>query len=335
MITFENVSKTYPGGVEAVRDLSMEVEDGELLVLLGTSGCGKTTTLKMVNRLIEPTGGRILIRGVDIMDEDPIALRRNIGYAIQHIGLFPHMTVGENIAVVPRLLQWEEDDIRRRAGKLLDMVGLPAEEFYDRFPAQLSGGQKQRIGVARCMAADPPLILMDEPFGALDPINREVLQDEFLDLETQIEKTVIFVTHDIFEAVKMGDRIALMDQGRLQQLSTPTELVESPANEFVDRFLGQHRFQLSLLTCRVEDALEQVSEKATTEPPPEGQQPALKPRNSLVEALDVFKKSGEDHLPVYAQNRYIGLMSKKMLLQMISQTLGEAGEGDRNAEPPG
>ncbi len=334
MITFENVSKTYPGGVEAVKDLSMEVKEGELLVLLGTSGCGKTTTLKMVNRLIEPTAGRILINGENIMDEDPIALRRTIGYAIQHIGLFPHMTVGENIAVVPRLLQWEEDNIRRRAGELLDMVGLPADEFYDRFPAQLSGGQKQRIGVARCMAADPPLILMDEPFGALDPINREVLQDEFLDLETQIEKTVMFVTHDIFEAVKMGDRIALMDQGRMQQLSTPTELVETPANDFVDRFLGQHRFQLSLLTCRVEDALGQVSEKAT-EPPPEKQQPALKPRNSLVEALDAFKKSGEDHLPVYEQNRYLGLLSKKMLLQMISQTLGEAGEGGKNADPPG
>ncbi len=323
MISFNNVSKTYPGGVQAVNNFSMEVKEGELMVLLGTSGCGKTTTLKMVNRLIEPTDGKIFIEDEDIMAKDPIELRRSIGYAIQHIGLFPHMTVGENVAVVPRLLKWEEDEIRQKVGQLLDMVGLPAEDFYDRFPVQLSGGQKQRIGVARCLAADPPVILMDEPFGALDPINREVLQDEFLDLETQIEKTIIFVTHDIFEAVKMGDRIALMDSGRLQQLAAPAELVENPANDFVDRFLGQHRFQLSLLTCKVGDALSPDQEQ---EKEPGGTEFSLKPRHSLVEALDVFKKSGETDLPVYSQGEYRGLLSKKLLLQMISRTLGEAGE---------
>ena len=324
MIKFENASKTYPGGVEAVKNLSMEVREGELLVLLGTSGCGKTTTLKMVNRLIEPTGGRILINGEDIMDKDPIELRRNIGYAIQHIGLFPHMSVGENVAVVPRLLDWEEEDIKGRVCSLLDMVGLPADDFYHRFPVQLSGGQKQRIGVARCLAADPPLILMDEPFGALDPINREVLQGEFLDLETQIAKTIIFVTHDIFEAVRMGDRIALMDRGRLQQLSAPAELIENPENEFVDRFLGQHRFQLSLLTRQVGEALKE-SDGETGEPP-EKPKTFLKERNSLIEALDAFKKSGEETLPVYRGEKYCGALSKSLLLEMISQTLGEAGD---------
>lgn len=323
MITFENVNKTYPGGVEAVKNLSMEVNEGELLVLLGTSGCGKTTSLKMVNRLIEPTGGRILIQGRDIMAEDPIELRRSIGYAIQHIGLFPHMSVGENIAIVPRLLKWDEDKIQKRVSELLEVVGLPPDEFYSRLPVQLSGGQKQRIGVARCMAADPPLILMDEPFGALDPITREVLQDEFLDLETKIEKTIIFVTHDIFEAIKMGDRIALMDEGRLQQLSPPAELVEKPANEFVDRFLGQHRFQLSLLTRKVGEALE--SAETNGQAAPECPENALKTRNSLIEALDGFKNTGEERLPVYDRDKYCGMLSKKILLKMISQTLGETG----------
>ncbi len=329
MITFNNVSKIYQGGVEAVKDLSMEVQEGELMVLLGTSGCGKTTTLKMVNRLIEPTDGQILIEDEDIMDTDPIELRRNIGYAIQHIGLFPHMTVGENIAVVPRLLNWDDNRVSSRVEQLLDMVGLPAEDFYGRFPVQLSGGQRQRIGVARCLAADPPLILMDEPFGALDPITREVLQEEFLDLETQIEKTIIFVTHDIFEAVKMGDRIALMDDGKLQQLATPTELVENPANEFVDRFLGQHRFQLSLLTRKVEDAMEMVDDSTMKADKETLRDYSLKCRNSLVEALDTFKKSAKSRLPVYGgNNEYKGSLSKKILLRMISQTLGEAGESE-------
>lgn len=322
MITFKNVSKTYPGGVTAVKNLSMEIVEGELMVLLGTSGCGKTTTLKMVNRIIEPTDGQILVGGEDIMDKDPIELRRNTGYAIQHIGLFPHMTVGENIGVVPRLMKWSEHDIERRVSELLSMVGLPPEEFGSKFPLQLSGGQKQRVGVARSLAADPPVILMDEPFGALDPITREELQDEFLDLETQIKKTVIFVTHDIFEAVKMGDRIALMDRGTLQQLATPAELVESPANEFADRFLGQHRFQLSLLTKRVGAILGEV-EGGDFQPPSERPQDVLKARQSLVEALDVFKKSGKRQLPVYRRETFCGIISKKQLIGLISRTLGE------------
>jgi osmoprotectant transport system ATP-binding protein len=326
VIAFENVSKVFDGGVEAVRNLSMEIGEGETVVLLGTSGSGKTTTMKMVNRLIEPTAGRILIEGQDIMDQNAIALRRKIGYAIQHIGLFPHMTVGENIAVVPSLLSWPRQQIEERIDQLLTMVGLDPEDFRDRVPAQLSGGQQQRIGVARALAADPPIVLMDEPFGALDPITREQLQNEFLELQSDIMKTVIFVTHDIFEAVKIGDRIALMDAGRLQQLSTPTELVESPANEFVESFLGRQRFQLSLVTRTVKSVLSELRPDTSAPEPREGE-PRLRARNSLVDALDIFKQHrGRRSLPVYNRDRFLGNVEKERLLRVVAQALGETGE---------
>ncbi len=324
MITFESVCKTYPGDVEAVRDLSMEVAEGETLVLLGTSGSGKTTTMKMVNRLIDPTSGRILVDGVDVMKRDPIELRRSIGYAIQHIGLFPHMTVGENIAVVPRLLEWGKEKTGDRVDTLLAMMGLESQEFRDRFPSQLSGGQRQRVGVARALAADPPIVLMDEPFGALDPITRDQLQSEFQDLVSEIQKTIVFVTHDVFEAVKMGDRIALLDAGVLQQLSTPAELVENPANQFVDQFLGQHRFQLSLLTQTLKTV--PLEGPAGSEAPAEVPETRLRVRDSLIEALDMFKKTGRAVLPIYDRGRLLGSLAKKRLLQIITQVLGETGE---------
>ena len=321
MIVFEQVCKTYAGGVEAVRDLTLEIPEQETLVLLGTSGSGKTTTMKMVNRLIEPTSGRILIGGEDIMAQDPIELRRRIGYAIQHIGLFPHMTVAENVAVVPKLLQWPRDRIEERIDQLLNTVGLEPDEFRDRFPSQLSGGQRQRVGVARALAADPPLVLMDEPFGALDPITREQLQNEFLELESVIRKTIIFVTHDVFEAVKMGDRIALLDTGRLQQVATPKELVESPANEFVDQFLGQHRFQLSLLTQTVR-SIGTTTARSGQKPCPYTPE-SVSPRTSLVDALDMFKKTGKSALPVFDQREYAGEFAKRDLLRAITDVLGE------------
>ncbi|NQT18333.1 MAG: ATP-binding cassette domain-containing protein [Planctomycetes bacterium] len=322
-ITFNRVSKTFPGGVQAVKDLSLEISEGETLVLLGTSGSGKTTTMKMVNRLIDPTSGRILIDGADVMEQDPIELRRGIGYSIQSIGLFPHMTVGDNIAVVPRLLRWSKDDIDERIDQLLAMMGLEPEEFRGRYPMQLSGGQRQRVGVARALAADPPIVLMDEPFGALDPITREQLQNEFIELESEIRKTVIFVTHDVFEAAKMGDRIALLDEGRLQQLATPAELVESPANEFVDQFLGQHRFQLSLLTSTIGSIAEAID--STAEEPVEAGS-RLSARHSLIDALDEFKKSKSLELPVYRRKQYLGLLRKRSLLAVIARSLGETGE---------
>jgi len=324
MISFDHISKRYPGGVEAVCDLTIKVEEGETLVLLGTSGSGKTTTMKMVNRLIEPTSGRILIDGRDIMDHDPIELRRSIGYAIQHIGLFPHMTIGDNIAIVPKLLNWPKDRIADRIDELLEIVGLDPADFRDRFPSQLSGGQRQRIGVARALAADPSIILMDEPFGALDPITREQLQNEFVELESEIKKTVIFVTHDVFEAVKMGDRIALLHEGRLQQVAAPGELVERPANEFVDQFLGQHRFQLSLLTRTIKAIIPRTPEPVggTPDVVPEIR---LRARNSLIEALDVFKNTRTSALPVYEGGKLLANLTKQQLLTIITEVLGEAG----------
>jgi len=324
MIEFGSVTKVFPNGVRAVQGLTLSVAEGETLVLLGTSGSGKTTTMKMVNRLIEPTHGNIRIDGADVMAQDPIALRRSIGYAIQHIGLFPHMTVAENIAVVPRLLQWERDRIDKRIDELIALVGLKPEFFRARYPSELSGGQRQRIGVARALASDPPIVLMDEPFGALDPITRDQLQNEFLELESEIQKTIIFVTHDVFEAVKMGDRIALLDQGKLQQLASPAELVESPANEFVEEFLGQHRFQLALLTRTIGS----VAAPARADLAPPTQKPAtcLHPRHSLIEALNVFKQTRSVKLPVYRKDRFVGELSKRELLGIITDVLGETEE---------
>lgn len=222
----------------------LQVEEGEPLVLIGTSGCGKTTTLKMINRLIEPTSGSIFVNGADISRVDPIELRRNIGYAIQEVGLFPHMTVAENIGLVPRLKGWDEDRKQTRCARLLEMVGLNPDESMNRYPVELSGGQQQRVGVARALAADPPIILMDEPFGALDPITREQLQDEFLQLKAKIKKTIVFVTHDIYEAFLFGDRIAIMNAGRVLQVDTPDHILNQPADDVVSRLVGRHRSQL-------------------------------------------------------------------------------------------
>lgn len=323
MITFDHVTKTYDDGKTiAVSELCMQVTRGETLVLLGTSGSGKTTTMKMVNRLTDPTAGRISVDGRDIMETDPIELRRGIGYAIQHIGLFPHMTVGDNIGVVPRLLGWQKSRIDDRTDELLSLVGLGPTLFRDRYPSQLSGGQRQRVGVARALAADPPVVLMDEPFGALDPITREQLQNEFLELETQIAKTVLFVTHDVFEAVRMGDRIALLDHGRLQQLATPANLVERPANDFVDEFLGQHRFQLSLLTQTIDELMSCLTVPAVqpTTPPAK----VLSARTSLVGALDFFKTNRCDAAPVYSGGKCVGDISRDDVLEKVYGLLRNA-----------
>ncbi len=243
MIKLENVTKIYPGMSEpAVKGVSLEVPEGETCVLIGPSGCGKTTTMKMVNRLIEPTGGRIFVAGENVMEQDPVTLRRNIGYVIQQIGLFPHMTIRDNIATVPRLLGWDKKRIDRRVDELVELMGLDPTQHRDRYPRQLSGGQRQRIGVARALAADPPVMLMDEPFGAIDPINREHLQNEFLRLQKQIKKTIMFVTHDIDEAIKMGTRICILQVGGIvEQYGPPDEILARPANAFVAGFVGADR----------------------------------------------------------------------------------------------
>src|SRR5229473_662194 len=229
MIRLEQVTKRYPGGQVAVRELTIEFETGQLTMLVGPSGCGKTTTLKMINRLIEPTEGRIFHDEQDVTHVDPVVLRLRMGYVIQNVGLFPHMSIAENVATVPRLLRWDKDRIRRRVYELLELVGLDPNQFAHRYPHQLSGGQRQRIGVARALGADPPILLMDEPFGAIDPVTRERLQDELLRLQGIVRKTIVFVTHDIDEAIKLGNRIALFGgHGRLEQYATPMGLLAAP-----------------------------------------------------------------------------------------------------------
>ncbi|MGY1437229.1 ABC transporter ATP-binding protein [Streptomyces reniochalinae] len=241
MIRFENVTKRYPDGTVAVEGLSLEVAEGELVTLVGPSGCGKTTTMKMVNRLIEPTQGRILVAGEDIAGVEPVELRRRMGYVIQQTGLFPHRTVLDNTATVPHLLGWSKARRRERARELLDLVGLDPSVFGDRYPDQLSGGQRQRVGVARALAADPPVLLMDEPFGAVDPVVREHLQTEFLRLQSRLHKTVLFVTHDIEEAVRLGDRIAVYGEGRIEQFDRPAAVLGAPASPYVADFVGADR----------------------------------------------------------------------------------------------
>ncbi|MFH8439218.1 ABC transporter ATP-binding protein [Streptomyces sp. NPDC085942] len=254
MIRFEHVTKRYADGTTAVDDLSFEVAEGELVTLVGPSGCGKTTTMKMVNRLIEPTEGRIFLDGDDISTIDPVRLRRRIGYVIQQVGLFPHRTVLENTATVPHLLGWKRGKGRERAAELLDLVGLDPSVHGDRYPEQLSGGQRQRVGVARALAADPPVLLMDEPFGAVDPVVRERLQNEFLKLQAQVRKTVLFVTHDIEEAVRLGDRIAVYGQGRIEQFDSPATVLGAPATPYVADFVGADRGLKRLSVTPVEES---------------------------------------------------------------------------------
>jgi osmoprotectant transport system ATP-binding protein len=302
MITFEHVSRRY-GDVVAVDDLSFEIGDGEIVILVGPSGCGKTTSLKMINRLIEPTSGSIRIDGRDTREQDANTLRRSIGYVIQQVGLFPHLTIAENVATVPRLLGWDRRRIQARVEELLDLVGLPAGEFGPRLPAELSGGQRQRIGVARALGADPPILLMDEPFGAIDPVTRERLQDELLRLQGIVRKTIVFVTHDIDEAIKLGDRIALFQgHGRLAQYATPMGLLAEPAGAFVEEFLGGDRLVRRL-------ALIPLS--AAELPPLDGAPPPQTrvPRDaSLRDALDAVLRADDGRVAVLDGDTIAGVI---------------------------
>ena len=258
MITYDSVTKVFGGArhpVTALKNVSFTVEAGHVVVLLGPSGCGKTTTLRLTNRLETLTSGKITVEGEEIYSMDPVKLRQSMGYVIQEIGLFPNKTIGQNIAVVPKILNWDRQRINERIGELLRMVNLDPDTFRDRYPAELSGGQQQRIGVARGLAADPDILLMDEPFGAIDPINRERIQDEFMRLQGKLKKTVVFVSHDIHEAIKVGDKIALFQEGQLVQYDTPETLLTQPANKFVADFVGADRTLKVLGLKRVKDAV--------------------------------------------------------------------------------
>lgn len=316
MVKFKNVVKAY-GNLVAVKNLDLEIPEGELVVLIGPSGCGKTTTLKMVNRLIEPTSGSIFIRDRNVMDLNPVALRREVGYVIQQIGLFPNMTIEQNIDVVPRLLGWPAEKRKRRVYELLEMVGMEPDIYAPRYPNELSGGQQQRIGVLRALAAEPPLILMDEPFGALDPIARESLQDELKSLHSRLNKTTIFVTHDMDEALKLADRVVVMNQGEVVQVATPETLLRKPANDFVASFIGKNRLNGESLQSVVEIML----------PDPV----TVYPQMGLAEGLALMKRKKVDTvLVVDGERKLVGSVAVETLdrERKRAKTIGEIMDQD-------
>jgi osmoprotectant transport system ATP-binding protein len=301
VIRLDHVRKEFAGGSVAVHDLTFEIGDGETCMLVGPSGCGKTTSLKMINRLIEPTSGHIYVDGGDVMAEDPVLLRLRMGYVIQQTGLFPHMTIADNVATVPRILGWDRRRIRRRVDDLLTLVGLDPGRYARRYPAQLSGGQRQRVGVARALGADPPILLMDEPFGAVDRVTRDRLQDEFLRIQRETRKTVVFVTHDIDEAIKLGDRIALLREGgHLEQYDTPAQVLGRPATAFVAGFLGPDRAEKRLAVLPI-DRSALTSEHGTG--------PEVPATASLSQALSAMLLAGTDRVRVVGDDRYLGTLT--------------------------
>jgi osmoprotectant transport system ATP-binding protein len=309
MITFDRVTKRY-GEADAVRDLSLEIPSGEIVIFVGPSGCGKTTSLKMINRLIEPSAGVISIDGTDTATVDVNELRRSIGYVIQQIGLFPHYTVAENVATVPRLAGWDKKRIAARVDELLDLVGLPAARYAGRLPAELSGGERQRVGVARALAIDPNILLMDEPFGAIDPIARERLQNELLRLQQVVRKTIVFVTHDIDEAIRLGDRVALFSLGGvLEQYATPAELLAHPASDFVADFLGEGRMVRRLSLIKVRDVpLAQLNGK---QDPTE----TVDAGATLRDALDAVLRADDGRVRVVDAGTTLGIVDADVIRQ--------------------
>ncbi len=321
MIELKNITKSYDGKTDVVKNLNLTIQDGELVILVGESGCGKTTTMLMLNKLIEPTGGDILIDGKSINSFDKLKLRRNIGYVIQNIGLFPHKTIEDNIAIVPRLEKQPKEDIHERVKTLMQMVGLPYEEYAQRYPRELSGGQQQRVGVARALANKPDLILMDEPFSALDPITREQLQDELIKLHAELGKTIVFVTHDIDEAIKLGDKIAVMQSGKIIQFDTPEEILKNPVNDFVATFVGKNRLWKTPEMLTAQDVMIKGVAK-------------VNPNRSVAQAISIMKKHDktvlvvvkiaengkEKVLGVIGANRFGGILDHKTKISDIMKS---------------
>lgn len=315
VIQFNHVSKAYEDGTKAVDSLHLEIKKGEFFVLIGPSGCGKTTTMKMINRLIETTEGSILIDGKDIQQYNINELRWNIGYVLQQIALFPHMTIAENIAVVPEMRKWTKKEIKARVDDLLQMVGLDPDVYRDRMPDELSGGQKQRVGVVRALAANPKIVLMDEPFSALDPLSREQLQKDIVQLQKKIQKTIVFVTHDMQEALSLGDRICVMKEGKVVQLDTPEGIIHNPKNEFVEEFIG-NRGRPWYEGKSIEEVL----------PLDEGirvEGNALSLHSSLQEAL--VRLQTEESVPVEEHGQYVGALTSRHIVNYIVEQMKERG----------
>ncbi|ADK04889.1 TPA: ABC transporter ATP-binding protein [Bacillus anthracis] len=315
MIQFNQVSKSYEDGTKAVDSLHLEIKKGEFFVLIGPSGCGKTTTMKMINRLIETTEGSILIDGKDIQQYNINELRWDIGYVLQQIALFPHMTIAENIAVVPEMRKWSKEKIKARVDELLQMVGLDPDVYRNRMPDELSGGQKQRIGVVRALAANPKIVLMDEPFSALDPLSREQLQKDIVQLQKKIQKTIVFVTHDMQEALSLGDRICIMKEGKVVQLDTPEGIIHNPKNEFVEEFIG-NRGRPWYEGKSIEDVLP-LDESIRIE----GE--ALSLHSSLQEAL--VRLRADEVVPVEENGRYVGALTSRHIVNYIVEQMKERG----------
>ncbi|MCU4899468.1 ABC transporter ATP-binding protein [Bacillus cereus] len=315
MIQFNQVSKSYEDGTKAVDSLHLEIKKGEFFVLIGPSGCGKTTTMKMINRLIETTEGSILIDGKDIQQYNINELRWDIGFVLQQIALFPHMTIAENIAVVPEMRKWSKEKIKARVDELLQMVGLDPDVYRNRMPDELSGGQKQRIGVVRALAANPKIVLMDEPFSALDPLSREQLQKDIVQLQKKIQKTIVFVTHDMQEALSLGDRICIMKEGKVVQLDTPEGIIHNPKNEFVEEFIG-NRGRPWYEGKSIEDVLP-LDESMRIE----GE--ALSLHSSLQEAL--VRLRADEVVPVEENGRYVGALTSRHIVNYIVEQMKERG----------
>ena len=315
VIQFNHVSKAYEDGTKAVDSLHLEINKGEFFVLIGPSGCGKTTTMKMINRLIETTEGSILIDGKDIQQYNINELRWNIGYVLQQIALFPHMTIAENIAVVPEMRKWSKEKIKARVDELLQMVGLDPDVYRNRMPDELSGGQKQRVGVVRALAANPKIVLMDEPFSALDPLSREQLQKDIVQLQKKIQKTIVFVTHDMQEALSLGDRICIMKEGKVVQLDTPEGIIHNPKNEFVEEFIGnrgRHWYEGK----SIEDVLP-LDESMRIEGD------ALSLHSSLQEAL--VRVRADEVVPVEENGQYVGALTSRHIVNYIVEQMKERG----------
>lgn len=322
MIKVEELYKKFPGQkIPAVNGINLDIKEGEICVFVGPSGCGKSTTLRLINRLIEPTSGKIYIDGQDIMKKDPDLLRQNIGYVIQQIGLLPHKTIGENISIVPRLLKWPKEKIKERVDELLELVGLDVEEVRDRYPYQLSGGMMQRVGVARAMAVNPPIMLMDEPFGAVDPLVRSYLQDEFLKIQLDIKKTICFVTHSINEAIKMGDKIAIMNEGQIVQFGTPEEILSNPASSFVAEFVGEDRGVKMLYMGKCEGLMGECS-ASFRDDYEKKEMPSIQAHEPLNNALAAMLENDSDAVAILHKEKLVGVITWEELKQHVSKMGG-------------